>query len=252
MDIKCFILNNHYSDKTYLFPTLRICQISSGEGIWRIGDVDYHCRKGDIILLNNLTSRRILQIDAAPFNINVIEFSPFYIQHSPRLIQAFYDKTNAIVKSEITPVIEKQIEALNIAYYTLSDVELCSHQLRAVLRILEKDTKTTDIPNGIHVAIAATDFICKNYTSSITVESVAKHLYISKTRLEQIFKSVFNLCVGEYITAIRVFYANKLLKEDSRRSVLDIALSCGFGSSSGFYKAYKRVTGSVPRRKSEL
>ena len=248
MDIKCFVSNNHHPDKAYLFPTLRICQISSGEGIWRIGDADHRCRKGDIILLNNLISRRILQVDVAPFNINVIEFSPFYIQHSPRLIQAFYDGTNTIVKSENSPLLEKQIEALLLSYYALSDSELCSHQLRAILRILEKSTQVTDIPHGMNIAIAATDFIWKNYTQSITVQSVANHLYISKTRLEQVFKSVFGLGVGEYITAIRVFHATQYLQEYPRRSVLDIALSCGFGSSSGFYKAYKRVTGSVPRR----
>ena len=248
MDIKCFVSNCYHADKAYLFPTLRICQIASGEGIWRIGDVDHRCRKGDIILLNNLISRRILQVDVAPFHIHVIEFSPFYIQHCPRLIQSFYDSANAIVKSENAPLLEKQIESLRLSYDALSDTELCSHQLRAILRILEKSTQATDIPHGMNVAIAAADFIWKNYTQPITVPSVAKQLYISKTRLEQVFKSVFHICVGEYITAIRVFHANQLLEEDSRRSVLDIALSLGFGSSSGFYKAYKRVTGSVPRR----
>jgi AraC-like DNA-binding protein len=52
----------------------------------------------------------------------------------------------------------------------------------------------------------------------------------------------------EFVNGFRVAAAKSCLADsDDRRSVLEIALACGFGSKSTFNTVFKRLVGSTPR-----
>jgi len=51
----------------------------------------------------------------------------------------------------------------------------------------------------------------------------------------------------EYIGVARVNYAKKLLDTNRAKSVAEIAFESGFSSVPTFYRAYKKVFGTLPR-----
>jgi AraC-like DNA-binding protein len=69
---------------------------------------------------------------------------------------------------------------------------------------------------------------------------------LGRSQLLARFRARTGRSIGEELLAIRVRAAQGLLKEGGG-SMLDIALTCGFGSQSHFNHRFKRVTGMSPR-----
>jgi AraC-like DNA-binding protein len=66
--------------------------------------------------------------------------------------------------------------------------------------------------------------------------------YISQALNQGLNRNFF-----EFVNAYRVADAERCLKDpDDRRSILEIALACGFGSKSTFNAVFKRISGMTP------
>ena len=88
-------------------------------------------------------------------------------------------------------------------------------------------------------------YIDENITYPITLEEVAAAASMSRTYFFAVFKKINGITPWKYITVKRVEKAVELIKTTDMTK-LDIAFSCGFSSSSNFYKAFKSVTGKNP------
>ena len=66
-----------------------------------------------------------------------------------------------------------------------------------------------------------------------------------------IFHAVFvdytGLTPTDYLTRVRIGQACRLLRE-SDAGILQVAMSCGFGSVSRFYEAFRQAIGTSPGR----
>ena len=70
-------------------------------------------------------------------------------------------------------------------------------------------------------------FIQKNYQSDLTIDAIAASASISRSECFRCFKRALDIKPVEYLTAYRIERAIELLL-NTRRSVTDICLSCGF------------------------
>lgn len=89
-----------------------------------------------------------------------------------------------------------------------------------------------------------TDFLQQNLTdSSITASDVARFCNVSR-------RSLYRLVGGDGVAGrlrrLRVERSRLLLTTDVDRPVAAIGAACGFDSESGFYRAFKQVTGETP------
>jgi transcriptional regulator GlxA family with amidase domain len=57
-----------------------------------------------------------------------------------------------------------------------------------------------------------------------------------------VFKKSTGMTLNEYITLLRLSYAQSLLLGDEM-TILDVAMESGFGSLSAFSQAFRRITG---------
>jgi AraC family transcriptional regulator of adaptative response / methylphosphotriester-DNA alkyltransferase methyltransferase len=72
-----------------------------------------------------------------------------------------------------------------------------------------------------------------------------KSLPVSHVHLIRLFRTNYGVTPNEYLNRLRVAKAaESLLQSDA--SMLDIAYSTGFGSLSGFYFWFKKITGAPP------
>ncbi len=234
---------------SYIFPSLRFARITEGEVEWQIGERIYHFCKGDIILLNNLTARKMLNINGERLKMEVFEFSPEEIINRPKLVSIFYGEATSAIRVGESPIITDILDLLKKAD---DNDTICYHLLQSIFCVLEDLFSASTVSGTGSLAFAAAGYIWENSSRDITVPKVAEHLNVSKSHLEKEFKRVHGIGVGEYIRNIRVHNASRLLRTHPERSVLDIALSCGFKSSSGFYKAYRTVIGEKPKKENPL
>ena len=84
-----------------------------------------------------------------------------------------------------------------------------------------------------------------NMFEAITVEDLAKALYISRSHLSTIFKQKTGENLSQFIMRQKIEEAKKLLKT-SKKSAIDIAFYLGFSSQSHFSRTFKEYVHMTP------
>jgi AraC family transcriptional regulator, melibiose operon regulatory protein len=122
-------------------------------------------------------------------------------------------------------------------------------ELEARLRRLARDLEWLAPPNRSEFnpdrAARLAGFIAEHHLEPLTMERVARAAGLHPHYAADLFKRSFGMTMLEYLTQHRVAHAQRLLATTDR-SVLDIALESGFGSSSRFYVVFERATGRAP------
>lgn len=90
------------------------------------------------------------------------------------------------------------------------------------------------------------DYMENAYSDSLTVESLAEHLSVSRSYLYRIFKAGLGISPQRAILDFRLEKA-AMLVEKGTISLTEIALSCGFCDLSHFSKAYKEKYNCRPK-----
>ncbi len=85
-----------------------------------------------------------------------------------------------------------------------------------------------------------------NIEEPLQAEEIARLVGVSRRQLERLFKQHLNAVPSRYYLDIRLARARRLLRE-SRHSLLQIGLMCGFSSGPHFSTTYRTVFGLTPR-----
>ena len=97
------------------------------------------------------------------------------------------------------------------------------------------------------VVFKTTNYIKRNCAEKLSLDSLAREVFLSKSYLSSIFKKETGISLTEYITRVRVEKSKKLLLEDNA-SLAHISGQCGFKDQSYFTKVFKKETGVSPKR----
>ena len=101
------------------------------------------------------------------------------------------------------------------------------------------------LPTTRDPTIAAVIGYIDTHLQDVSTRSACAAVGISDRTLRRQFLARTGLPFGEYVVKARLMRAMSLLTA-TERSVLDIALSVGFDSPSGFNRAFKQLTGGSP------
>ena len=109
------------------------------------------------------------------------------------------------------------------------------------LLIFLRQYTSTEITQNINLSPViqrAIAYIDENYMHKITVETVAKHLYVSPSSLAHKFRKELNIPIYQYISKKRILSVQKLV--ESGETYIDAAVKSGFSDYSCFYRIYKK------------
>jgi AraC family transcriptional regulator len=95
---------------------------------------------------------------------------------------------------------------------------------------------------------AALRWIAEHLDRPLTVKEVARAVHLSEFHFHRVFSAHVGEPVGRYVTRRRLEIAALRLAYEPRRSITDIALSCGYSSPSNFSKAFAAYFGCSPSR----
>ncbi len=87
-------------------------------------------------------------------------------------------------------------------------------------------------------------YINRHITEDISLDELARHFFISKSKLNRIFKKSMDTTVGNYISLKRANIARQFLHRGE--SAENAAALSGFRDYSTFYRTYKKVLGHSP------
>ena len=90
------------------------------------------------------------------------------------------------------------------------------------------------------------EFIEENYGNvNLGVNEIGAHFQLSPSYCSKIFRQETNQGIPEAICAVRINYACRQLTE-SQKSLEQIAVDCGFTSSTVFIRSFKKLCGVTP------
>lgn len=99
---------------------------------------------------------------------------------------------------------------------------------------------------NVDVLHKAVHYMRQNCLKKISVEDVAKIVYLSPTYFSKVFKNEMGCSFNTYLNQLRIEKSKPLLLQDSIR-LADIAVMVGFEDQSYFTKVFKRIIGTSPK-----
>jgi AraC family transcriptional regulator len=90
------------------------------------------------------------------------------------------------------------------------------------------------------------DYIDAHLHQEIKLSDLAALLGISQFHFSCLFKQAIGTTPYQYLLQQRVERAKQLLKQ-TERSIMDIALECGFNSHSHLSQKFRQLTGMTPK-----
>lgn len=91
----------------------------------------------------------------------------------------------------------------------------------------------------------ATEMLRANLDGRVALADIARECELSPSRFAHAFKKSFGHPPHQWLTEQRLLAAKDLLLH-SRRSIVEVALSCGFHDQSAFFRAFKKNLGISP------
>jgi AraC-like DNA-binding protein len=168
--------------------------------------------------------------------LNAAGFSPQNPIRSPRTVNQAID-----VIAHIYTFRGKEV-------YALVQSTALLYTLMAFL-IKEISWDNSNMPSGwtgvVHVQ-KALDYIASNYSRSITVNDIAAHVNLSRSRLYRVFVQHLSQSPQKYLMEFRIREACNLLQKH-RNSIKEIARAVGFENPLNFSTAFKQIMGKSPR-----
>ena len=225
-----------------------------GGSSFLIDDKIYDISDGDLFIINQFEAHKVVPDKREKFKRYIIHVHPsFFYSNSIgdiRLADCFY-APGKIAKTSLSPAEAEKLTALFESLrneYPYGD-EMYK-RLRATELLLETSRYFATHRNNVsdefsHRTVQlAIDYINHNYSADLTLETVAKNVFVSPTQLSRLFNRYCGTTVTKYIIGKRITEAKKLLAEG--KNVTDTAFMCGFNDYANFIRTFKKAVGVPP------
>ena len=94
----------------------------------------------------------------------------------------------------------------------------------------------------------AVDYINTNFADDVKLSTVAEKNFVSQEHLSRVFKKETGFNFNEFVVMVRLRHAQRLLEENPKRSITQLAYDCGFNDSNYFSFTFKKVFGKSPKQ----
>lgn len=243
---------------------IELSLVIRGSGIYKTKDAVYTIQKGDIFLFRPNEAHCITDIDDEGMELRNLHIAPYYLySHFQNALNTNYikilsagfplksNKINDFLPLEQFHIVqglllrvyeELQNEASD--YMTAVESYLSALFIHLSRACGQAHFLKTDKQNYQKLLVAMA-YIDTHYKEEITLDSLAKEVSYSKCYFSSVFKKCMGLSVWDYICIKRIEQALALIKT-TNKSILDIALECGFHNTVNFNKIFKKYTNLAP------
>lgn len=226
------------------------------------GSMTYQTRRSDLSLLENQfilvnphDEHKQLVADKKKF---LIELDPFFLNTLARTLSPIHHDIQFASFIQQYPQLMKWVQFV-VEYVQLEDDSpdsmevFLEHSFTQLALMLVKNavgTQTQDVNintyKTIHPQLYKTIQAMKeNFQHSWTLSEMAEISHLSKFQFAHYFKEVIGVSPYSWLQIYRVIQSQLMMK-NTNRSILEIALLCGFSSISIYNQLFKRLYGLTP------
>lgn len=263
------ILNNDHDGYMYNFNTsdghdfnshfhkcYEFIHVIHGQMLYTVEGTDYILEDGDFIMTKPDELHSFSFPHQCEYQREFLHIYPGFIENYPQIVEAlnsrrpgYFNRFNKdIVKKYNINKIFRAIEQCCAAPNEDTDflvLTLTLQLLTMINRVLrEESPESQEIVKDIK-ANAVRDYIDNHYDEEISLDALAKKLYISQSYLSRVFKSETGMTIKTYTNMRRVTRAKNLIMQ-GQRNITNLFWECGFKDYSTFYRAFIKYVGMSP------
>lgn len=258
-----FNMHMHDSYEIYCFI--------SGNARYIVEGTEYELDKGTIMLMRNSESHTLLLGGSERYERCTVNFRYELLGKlgfSSSLLQVFHDralgKQNLYLPSDFTgfdPVSFFEKLCAEISVIPSEDTVcanllslLCALNCAFVKKREAQDTYPAPLPsaNKDPVPRGKNDpmgneilkYVNENLLSELSLSDISKHIHLSPSQINRIFKDTTGASVYHYVLLKRLLLAKEMIAQGENAG--KAALSCGFRDYSSFFRSYKKHFGTSP------
>ncbi|WP_168123711.1 AraC family transcriptional regulator [Paenibacillus sp. HB172176] len=238
--------------------------VYEGSGTFFIDTIFYDMLPGDLFIIPGNCIHRAYPDAEHPVNSTAIFFHPAFIQplmgtgdHVSLLSCMEHVKRHRSFKLAVSHA--NQVALVGIIEHIHQEyisTELGAHyavqlHLHRLLLQVNRMIGTIGAARGAESAAASEWlksillYIDTNLQEDLRLSSLCRRAAITPAHFSRVFKQSTGMTPTDYVNAKRIMLAKERLATTTD-SILDIAESCGFESSSYFHKLFKKQTGKTP------
>ena len=242
----------------------------SGGKQFLIDNKFYPIQPGDLFLINQYESHYISQLDKMVHERIVLSIHPDYVKHLSSThtdLDACFSSRPPQFQHRFSLNRDQQsrflyyINKLKSVHGYGSDIleQAFFMELLVMLNaICTAETPTIAAVSSVPAAVSSSSqvynqqvdeilaYINQNLSTSITIEQLAAHFFLSESYICRIFKAATGTTINKYVTARRISIAKAHLSGGA--SVNEAWEQSGFADYSNFLRAFTKAVGVSPKK----
>lgn len=139
--------------------------------------------------------------------------------------------------------IKKNMVSTDILNTFSSNTDIEEFIIGLIKKIVDMDA--AEVQDAKSMVCEIKKFIDTHFHEDIGLITVADHYHLNFKYLSKVFKNMTGLPFCEYLTMVRMDRA-KMLLEETKLEITEIADSVGYSNQEYFYKVFKKTTGKTP------
>ena len=236
----------HYHDLIELY------YLFSGARYYFIENESYYINEGDLVTVAPYDIHATAAAAKGDYDRVCIMFRKEFLDGVSEevfgKVFSFLDTGSRVVEFSLKE--RAEIELLIEGLLTESDSALIkSSLLRLLLLLGKKEEKKTGAASGLSeralLVSRVSAAISSRFQERLSLSSLAKEFFVSESYLSRSFSRTTGIPLVEYVNAVRVKEAQRLLLSTAR-SVADIAEAVGYSSTTHFDRVFRRYTRRRP------
>ncbi len=239
-----------------------IVHFRRGEGIYVVNGHSYSIKPNDVFVFSSNEQHCITDI-FEPLEFVNIHFEPrffwgsrlesfsdagMFFYHSKSFSCRLSRSSEAtqrvadLIEEILAETTEKRAEYKMMARSKLTDI-----MITLVRDFHYNDDKANKSTSNVKAVRKAMDYVMKHLTEKLTLEDIAANSGMSRSRFSTVFKETMGITLWDYVCEKRIELVMHKLEQNEDKSMMDIALECGFNNTANFNKAFKKQTGGTPK-----
>lgn len=248
------------SGEDHFHDYLELTYILSGQARYTIEGQEHILKAGDILVGNpGVVHRFDLQEGEEPPVEVYIGMSNFHFQDMPQESLVLPDESHVLhckpeLKQDLNQLIQTMISETQVQQsgqyfmikaYLVQMLLLIIRQIRGEKKHENRGYVFESRSRG-YVVKRIIAYMNENYATHISLDQIAKNMYLSPVYISKIFKEETGESPIRYLIQIRLEKAKEILEDEACGSIRDVAAEVGYEDVYYFSKLFKKYYGIAP------
>ena len=236
-----------------------ITYIISGQGKYLLDGKVYDVKTGDVVMCNPGVMHQNVEVNPKEPTVEFFTgFTDFQFKNMPPNSIVLNDggyilHTSAETRQDITKHCYEMVaeqESGKPGKYFMLKAHLIQIMLLIIREMMPEEKQQLSLSfesyNRNYAVKRIISFLSENYAAKISLDQIARNMYLSPVYISKIFKEETGDSPINYLIKIRLEKARDILLQGNERSIKNIANSVGYEDVYHFSKLFKKYYGISP------